>query len=98
MTGVDHVLGGAETSDTTVETESEREPHLLGNVLDEAALLTEGEVGKLEQKIGELESKTGFRVLITTTNSTGGKTSRDYAENFLRTTTTAAECVMGLSI
>ena len=52
MTGVDHVLGGAETSDTTVETESEREPHLLGNVLDEAALLTEGEVGKLEQKIG----------------------------------------------
>lgn len=84
LTGVDHVLGGPETSDTTDETESEKEPHLLGNVLDEAVLLTESEVGKLEQRIGELESKTGFRVLITTTNSTGGKTSRDYAENFFK--------------
>lgn len=84
LNGVDNVLGGTETSQITAETESETAPLSTGNIFDDALLLTEDEAGKLEQRIGDLETKTGFRVLITTTNSTGGKTSHDYAEDFFR--------------
>ena len=99
LTGVDNVLGGPETSEmteTTAETESEIAPLSMGNIFDEAALFTESEVGKLEQRIGDLETKTGFRVLITTTNSTGGKTSHAYAENFFKSHNDSGKVSNGL--
>lgn len=51
-------------------------------VFDEAELLTENEAEKLEQKISDLEAKTGFRILITTATGTEGRSSHDYAEKF----------------
>lgn len=53
-------------------------------VFDEAELFTEDESNKLGQKISDLETKTGFRILITTTNSTAGRTSYDYSEKFFQ--------------
>ena len=53
-------------------------------VFDGAGLLTDSEQDKLEEKIAGLETKTGFRILVTTTDSTEGKTSHDYAESFFK--------------
>lgn len=91
LDGVGNVLGGmlSETADSvqteTAETENVASQDSGQRIFDEAGLLTEAESDKLAQKVSDLEVKTGFRILITTTNHTEGKTSRNYAENFFKT-------------
>lgn len=83
-TGGDYVPG-AESAEGAAEAEGAKGPFVQKHVFDNAALFDGDEVEKLEKRIGELETKAGFLVLITTTNSSGGKTSRDYAEDFFKT-------------
>lgn len=78
----DNPVQGVESEETAAGLNGAKGPLVQKHVFDDAALFDGDEVEKLEKRIGELESKAGFLVLITTTNSSGGKTSRDYAENF----------------
>lgn len=78
----DNPVQGVESEETAAGPNGTKGPLVQKHVFDDAALFDGDEVEKLEKRIGELESKAGFLVLITTTNSSGGKTSRDYAENF----------------
>ena len=78
----DNPVQGVESEETAAGLNGTKGPLVQKHVFDDAALFDGDEVEKLEKRIGELESKAGFLVLITTTNSSGGKTSRDYAENF----------------
>lgn len=78
----DNPVQGVESEEIAAGLNGTKGPLVQKHVFDDAALFDGDEVEKLEKRIGELESKAGFLVLITTTNSSGGKTSRDFAENF----------------
>lgn len=86
LNGVGSVLGAANpVQDETAESSENTAIDMDGTrVFDESGLLTEEETNKLEQKIRDLETEAGFRILITTTNSTSGRTSHDYAEKFFQ--------------
>lgn len=81
----DNHAPGMESAETAAEADGVKGPLVQKHVFDDASLFEGDEVEKLEQRIGELETRAGFLVLIATTNSSGGKTSRDYAENFFMT-------------
>lgn len=51
-------------------------------VYDDAGLLTGGQVSSLEEQIGELRSQLDLDLVVVTTDDTGGKSSRDYADDY----------------
>ena len=53
----------------------------VGNVYDEAELLSESEVTSLNGEIDSLSEKTGWNVLVATTDDADGKTTEVYADD-----------------
>lgn len=51
-------------------------------VFDEAGLLTQDEIVSLETEANELSEKYNMDIVITTTDDTGGLSSREYADDY----------------
>lgn len=52
-------------------------------LFDHAGLFSESEKEKLSKKLDKIRDEKGLDAVIVTTNSTGGKTAMDYADDFL---------------
>ena len=53
-----------------------------GNVYDDAGLLTDSEIGTLNEQIGALQEKSGWNVYAVTTADAGGKSATAYEDDF----------------
>ena len=63
---------------------ADRDTSLSGNplVVDDAGLLSDSERQALENRARSISNAHGCEVIILTTNSTGGKSAQDYAEDY----------------
>ena len=73
----------SETSDEVLSlTDGQNQQETMNLVIDEADLLSDDEEARLNEKLNEISYRTQEVVVVLTTDTTGGKTSTEYADDY----------------
>lgn len=80
--GISFVRDRSRTAEVSAQRSNEGLVVTEKRVFDEADLLTDGEEGKLQQRIEKVRGDSHTDIVVLTTNDTEGKTSMEYADDF----------------